>query len=78
MSGDYADTNFGHLFSSECGSTFKTVSLAVLLEENDINLSDMVPTNHGKIPKYPPDQYIIQYERKNASPEAYIQKSHWS
>ena len=34
MSGDYADSNFGHLFSSECGSTFKTVSLAVFLEEN--------------------------------------------
>ena len=68
MSGDYADSNFGHIFSSECGSTFKTVSLAVFLEENDINLSDTVPTHHGKIPEYPqiaPDQYTIQYERKN-------------
>ena len=68
MAGDFADSNFGHLFSSECGSTFKIVSLAVLLEENDINLSDMVPTNHGRISEYPqivPDQYTIQYERRN-------------
>ena len=68
MAGNYADSNFGYLFSSECGSTFKTVSLAVLLEENGINLSDVGPTNHGKIPKYPqiaPDQYTIAYERTN-------------
>lgn len=68
MAGDYADSNFGHLFSSECGGTFKTVSLAVLLEENDISLSDMVPTNYDKILEYPqiaPDPYTIQYERRN-------------
>ncbi len=58
--------NWGHLFSSEMGNTFKTVSLAVLLEEQNIQLSDSVPTNHGFMNEYPPfgqDQYIRYYER---------------
>lgn len=63
---DCADMNWGHLFSSEIGGTFQTVSLAILLENKDIRLSDELSTNHGYLydRRLPVDLYIQDFERK--------------
>ena len=63
-----ATTNFEHLFSSEPGSTFQTITLSALLEEKGVRLNESLPTNHGRISEYPRiplDAYVQNYERKH-------------
>lgn len=50
--------------AGEPGSVFKTAILMSLMEDCHVKLSDRIPTDHGKIGKFSPDQHIIDYERK--------------
>lgn len=62
-----ATTNFEHLFSSEPGSTFQTITLSALLEDKGVLLNESLPTNHGRIseyPRIPQDAYVQNFERK--------------
>lgn len=51
----------------EPGSIFKAVTLAILLEDGKVGLSDEIPTNHGRInemSEIAPDRYITNWENK--------------
>ena len=51
----------------EPGSIFKAVTLAILLEDDKVELSTKIPTNHGRInelPEIAADKYITDWEKK--------------
>lgn len=55
----------GHI--SEPGSVFKAVTLMTLLEDGKVKLSDMIPTNKGRMddmPKIRQDMTIARYESR--------------
>lgn len=50
----------------EPGSVFKSSTLMTLLEDGYVkSLDETIPTNHGKVAKYPVDDHITQYERES-------------
>lgn len=64
--GEYFNMAVGR--PGEPGSIFKAVTLATLLEDRKVRLSDMIATNHGKIEEMSeikPDRYITDWERKH-------------
>ncbi len=50
--------------AGEPGSVFKSATLMSLIEDNKVRLSDEIPTNHGKVDKFTPDDHIVSYERQ--------------
>lgn len=57
--------NHGIGTASEMGSVFKTTTLMTLLEEGKVGLSTKIPTDHGRLPGYRPDNHITDFERIN-------------
>ena len=52
---------------AEPGSVFKAVTLTTLLEDGEVELEDLIPTNRGimdDMPKIRQDNYITSYERE--------------
>ncbi len=50
--------------AGEPGSVFKSATLMSLIEDGKVNLSDEIPTNHGRIGLFTPDDHIVSYERQ--------------
>lgn len=66
--GEYFNMAIGR--PGEPGSVFKSATLAVLMEDKKVRLSDMIATNHGKISEMKeidPDRYITDWERKHST-----------
>lgn len=60
---------------AEPGSVFKAVTLTTLLEDGKVELEDRIPTNQGRMadmPKFKPDEYITNYERRSGADEIAI------
>lgn len=54
----------------EPGSVFKAATLTTLLEDGKVELSTMVPTNHGRmhdLSRIPVDDYITKWERNHGT-----------
>lgn len=51
--------------TGEPGSVFKSTTLMTLLDDGKVKLSDEIPTNHGAIKGFSPDNHIWDYEREN-------------
>ena len=49
--------------AGEPGSVFKSAILMSLMEDGKVRLSDEIPTNHGVVGKFKPDEHIVAYER---------------
>ena len=63
--GEYFNMAIGR--PGEPGSIFKAVTLAALLEDGKVKLSQKIPTNHGRIAEMSEiaaDSYITDWERK--------------
>lgn len=59
--------------NGEPGSVFKTTTLMTAIEDGYItSLDQKIPTNHGKLPNYPVDEHILDYERENKTDEISI------
>lgn len=72
--GEYFNMAIGR--PGEPGSIFKAVTLAALLEDGHVKLSDMVKTNHGKIAEMPEiaaDRYITNWERDKKTSHISVQ-----
>lgn len=72
--GEYFNMAIGR--PGEPGSIFKAVTLATLLEDGKVKLSQTIPTNHGKIPEMPEitaDSYITDWERNHKTSSISIQ-----
>lgn len=50
--------------AGEPGSVFKSATLMSLIEDDRVRLSDEIPTNHGRIDRFTPDDHIVSYERQ--------------
>ena len=55
--------NMAIMRAGEPGSVFKTAILTSLLEDGKVKLSDEIPTEHGVVKGFKPDQHIVDYER---------------
>ena len=51
--------------AGEPGSVFKSTTLMSLLDDGKVTLSTEIPTNHGRISGFSPDDHIVDYERAN-------------
>ena len=72
--GEYFNMAIGR--PGEPGSTFKAVTLATLLEDGKVNLSQKIATNHGRIKEMPEitaDHYITDWERNHKTSSISIQ-----
>ena len=72
--GEYFNMAIGR--PGEPGSIFKAVTLATLLEDGKVKLSQTIPTNHGKIAEMPEitaDSYITDWERNHKTSSISIQ-----
>ena len=72
--GEYFNMAIGR--PGEPGSIFKAVTLATLLEDGKVELSDMIPTNHGKIvemPEITADHYITDWEKTHNTSRISVQ-----
>jgi len=58
--------------TGEPGSVFKSTTLMSLLEDGKVRLSDKIPTNHGYVKGFAPDDHIYDYERENHTDEISI------
>lgn len=50
--------------AGEPGSVFKTATLMSLLEDGKVRMSDKIPTNHGRLKYFKPDEHIPAYEKR--------------
>lgn len=57
--------NFAVGRAGEPGSVFKTTTLMSLLEDGKVTLGTTIPTNHGIVKGFNPDDHIADYERIN-------------
>lgn len=60
--------NYSIDYSYEPGAVAQTMTLAAALSDRVVeSLDENIPTNHGRLEvvPFPPDKYIINYERKN-------------
>ncbi len=55
--------------AGEPGSVFKTTTLMSLLEDGKVSLETRIPTNHGFVKGFSPDNHIVDYERENKTKE---------
>lgn len=72
--GEYFNMAIGR--PGEPGSIFKAVTLATLLEDGKVELSETIPTNHGRIAEMPEitaDSYITDWERNHKTSSISIQ-----
>ena len=72
--GEYFNMAIGR--PGEPGSIFKAVTLATLLEDGKVKLSQKIATNHGRIKEMPEitaDHYITDWERKHKTSSISIQ-----
>ena len=72
--GEYFNMAIGR--PGEPGSIFKAVTLATLLEDGKVKLSQKIATNHGKInemPEIAADHYITDWERNHKTDRISIQ-----
>ena len=72
--GEYFNMAIGR--PGEPGSIFKAVTLATLLEDGKVKLSQKIPTNHGRIAEMPEitaDHYITDWERNKKTSTISIQ-----
>ena len=72
--GEYFNMSIGR--PGEPGSIFKAVTLATLLEDGKVELSDMIPTNHGRISEMPEitaDHYITDWEKNHKTSHISVQ-----
>ena len=72
--GEYFNMAIGR--PGEPGSIFKAVTLATLLEDGKVNLSQKIATNHGRIKEMPEitaDHYITDWERNHKTSSISIQ-----
>ena len=72
--GEYFNMAIGR--PGEPGSIFKAVTLATLLEDGNVKLGDMIPTNHGRIAEMSEiaaDSYITNWERDKKTNKISVQ-----
>lgn len=72
--GEYFNMAIGR--PGEPGSIFKAVTLATLLEDGNVKLSQKIATNHGRInemPEITADHYITDWERNHKTSSISIQ-----
>ena len=72
--GEYFNMAIGR--PGEPGSIFKAVTLATLLEDGKVKLSQKIATNHGiikEMPEITADHYITDWERKHKTSSISIQ-----
>lgn len=62
--------------AGEPGSVFKTATLMSLLEDNMVRMSDSIPTNHGRLKYFKPDDHIPSFEKRNHTDMISIQKGY--